>query len=145
MPLVIDANAANALAAGSCESSKALIEWVRRGGQVKSGGRLQEELKRTQLRDLLVQWSAAGRLVILPAADVRAREALLSGQCVSNDAHVLAVLILGEANVLVSGDVDLQADAKNRALLGKKCKVINCSQGVFSQVRIVRNLLARYA
>lgn len=144
MPIVIDANCANSLASATCEPSKAIIAWVRKGGIVESGGRLQQELKQTRLKDLLMQWSAAGRLVILSADHVLREERKISKTCQSDDPHVLAVTKLGSSMVVISGDKDLQLDLK-KGIIGKRCKIINCNQGVFSSVKIVRSLLSKHA
>jgi hypothetical protein len=141
MSLVIDANAANTLSAAGCEASKAIIVWVRKGGQVISGGKLQRELLGTNLRFLLSQWSAAGRLRILDADLVNRTEAELEPQCRSNDSHVVAVLKIGDAKVLVSGDTELHRDVKDATLMGYRRKIITCDQGTFSDIRIVRALL----
>ena len=144
MPIVIDANAANSLACGGCESSKAILGWIRTQGSVTSGGQLQLELVRTQLRPLLAQWASAGKLFILPATDVARAQAIVHPDCISNDSHVVAVLKLSGAKILVTGDQNLKADAKNKDLIPQACKVISCDQGHFSRVRIVRPLLAKF-
>lgn len=141
MSLVIDANAANTLSAGGCDASMAIIVWVRKGGEVVSGGRLQKELLNTNLRSLLFQWSAAGRLRVLDADLVNKVDAALRPQCRSNDSHVVAVLKIGDGKVLVSGDTDLHKDVKDVALMGYRRKIISCDQGIFSDIRIVRALL----
>lgn len=145
MPIVVDANAANALAGENCHSSRQILAWVRRGGVVVTGGRLQEELRRTTLRALLAQWSAAGRLRILPAQDCESMEHVVANQCQSDDPHVLAVVILGNAGVLISGDLQLQRDVKDRSIVTHVCKIISCDRGRFSNRRIVLSLLAKFA
>ena len=144
MPVVIDANAANSLAAANCESSVAILSWVRRGGQVASGGALQQELSKTNLRPLLAQWSAAGRLRLLKKEDVDALTGTMEGQCTSNDSHVLAVLVLSDSNIVITGDVDLHKDVENVSIVNYRRKIINCTQGTFSSLRVVRNLLQRF-
>lgn len=144
MSVVIDANAANALAAANCDSSCAIIKWVRSGGMVESGGRLQEELRKTALRDLLAQWSAAGRLFVHPQKVVEATEKEVAKQCKSDDPHVVAILKIGGAQILISGDAALHSDARNARLVGKKCKIVNFNQGSFSNVKIVRGLLGKF-
>lgn len=141
MCLVIDTNAANSLSAAGCETSKAILIWVRKGGEVISGGRLQHELLATNLRPLLSQWSAAGRLKILDPALVGRTEVEVESLCQSDDPHVVAVLKVGNGKVLVSGDTALHKDVKNADLMGYRRKIIGCNQGVFSDIRIVRALL----
>jgi predicted nucleic acid-binding protein len=141
MPLVIDANAASALAAGECKSSQAILRWARTKGEIVSGGKLQQELSRTALKTLLVQWRAAGRLRILSAQDLDEEEARVSPLARSNDSHVLAVAIVGAAQVVVTGDNSLKQDLKDVQIVQFKRKIISCNQGVLSEYRIVRSLL----
>ena len=96
MPLVIDANAANQLALAACDSSRIILAWVRTNGRVVSGGRLQRELGKTRLAALLQQWSAAGKLKLLPEKEILTEEIRIRHICSSDDEHVLAVVTISD-------------------------------------------------
>ena len=141
MPLVIDANAANALSVGGCTSSKRILEWVRTKGTVVSGGLLQKELGKTKLAALLTTWSSAGRLKTLPDDNLDEEILRIQVICESNDAHVLAVVSVGNALVVVTGDQLLMGDLKNVAITGRKRKIISHDGSSFSKDSIVQALL----
>ena len=145
MPIVIDACCANALADGGCHSSLRIREWVRIRGRVLSGGHLQKELGVTKLRGLLAAWSAAGKLIILPDALLNPERERISQISRSNDAHVLAVVSIGDAGVIVTSDQALKDDLKDTKITGKKRKIISHGDNGFSSDRIVQSLLRDYA
>lgn len=145
MPIVIDADSASSLAAGRCPTSRRIIRWVKEGGIVHSGGRLQHELGMTPLKNLLAAWSAAGRLVLFPAADVVREINAFRDLARSNDVHVIAVVRIGGAKVIVTGDNALKSDLKDSEVSLSKRKIISCNQGHFSELRVVNALLKAYA
>lgn len=145
MPIVIDADAAASLASGSCRSSTRILNWVRGGGEVHSCPSLQRELGRTPLSTLLAAWSAAGRLKIFSAIEIEEAAAEAAQLAESNDHHILAVVNVGGAQVVVTGDRRLMSDLKNLMICRPKRKVISCTQGQFSRLNIVEGILAKYA
>ena len=141
MPIVIDANCANALASANCASSKRILEWVRSRGTVVSGGHLQRELGRTRLSDLIAAWARAGRLQILGDDQLEGELTRVIPLAESNDAHVIAVVVVGDASVVLTGDQALMRDLKNPAVARRKRKIISHGENGFSRDRIVQSLL----
>lgn len=141
MSLVIDANAANSLAAGMCVSSRLILAWVRTDGRVVSGGRLQRELGKTKLAPLLMSWSAAGKLKLIPDDEITAEEVRIIALCRSDDEHVLAIVAISNSRVVVTGDQALKDDLKDNQITGQRRKIISHGVNGFSRPQIVRALL----
>lgn len=72
---------------------------------------------RKQIRDL----ARREKLKLIDHQEVQEKENVLKGKIVSNDEHVIALAIIANVKVLVSGgDKKLHADFKNSELVGGK-------------------------
>ena len=121
MCLIIDANAAHELSS----SLKPILEWLL--GQdgsprLVAAGRLRAELAEVETtRKLLIALDRAGRLRSEDSGVLIKHEQALvhSGQCRSNDHHVLALAQASGARTLVTRDNLLARDFKNPAIIAK--------------------------
>jgi predicted nucleic acid-binding protein len=142
MCIVLDACCADSITNPELPQSGLVLEWIRKGGRVVSGGKLQKELGATSLRPLLVQWSLSGRLVTLSESDILVEEAAIKKlNLQSNDAHVLAVTRLSGARVVVTRDKPLMTDLKDRALMGDRRKIFPMPPQPAVDLRIGRAVL----
>ena len=123
MCIVIDACCADDAVGGKFGQGRLILDWVKSGGRVVTGGKLELELKGTSLQRLLVQWSRAGRLQTISQKRIDEETALIDlSKVKSNDLHVLALCRASGAKVVVTRDNDLKKDLKKsgQALRGQK-------------------------
>ena len=106
---------------GRSEAGAKFFDWINRGrGRVMAGGKLPEELSKTQS---FLEWAReavqSGRMERVDDGEVDALAARLrnGNRCESDDHHVIALARIGGARLLYSNDRDLQKDFKNRALI----------------------------
>jgi hypothetical protein len=119
-----------------------LLDWVRKGGKVVSGGKLQTELGKTALRPLLAQWSASGRLILLPNVEIAVEQAAIEKAGIhSNDSHVLAITRLSNSRVVVTRDQLLMRDLKDRSVMGERRKIYPMPERAIADTRINRGVL----
>jgi len=124
MCLVIDANQAGDFCKQEKPHLKCLLGWINSGGRVVSAGELERELFRVNaMRTLALEWSRRGNLIKLNAQEVTARKNQIAPMCRSNDAHVVAVTIVGRADVVVTSDKLLIQDLKDTAIVGSRRKI----------------------
>lgn len=124
MCLVIDANQAGDLCKQEKPHLKCLLGWINAGGRVISGGELERELFRVSgMRTLALEWSRRGNLIRLSAEQVGQIKDRLQGSCRSNDPHILAVVIAGRADVVVTADKPLIKDLKDTSLVGRRRRI----------------------
>lgn len=124
MCVVIDTNKAADFCKQDRPYLKVLLEWVNSGGRIASGGHLENELYKVQaMRVLLLEWFRSGKLIRVPAQRITEREALVRKRCVSNDPHVIALVIESKASIVVTGDRKLIQDLKNSKLMGARRKI----------------------
>jgi len=124
MCMIVDAN----VAADLCRSelsphTQPVVDWIeKRGRQIVHGGRLTEELTvNRRVSRWLRSLSQAGRAIQVSAVSVAAEITKVqeSAQCVSNDAHIIALARVSGARLLYSHDQDLHSDFTNPALLNQ--------------------------
>lgn len=128
MCLIVDANVANQICqADVSEDSQPVVKWIEeKGGRIVYGGKLTAELSVSgEVRRWLSRLVQAGRAFRVLDDDVNAEIELLetSGECTSNDAHILALARLSGARVLYSNDQALHADFTNPNLISPRGRV----------------------
>jgi hypothetical protein len=100
-----------------------LLDWLKRGGSVVTGGLLERELmKIAVMRGLLQEWSRRGNLRRISREDVEREEQTLPA-IKSNDPHVVALTRLSRAKVVVTEDKELISDLKDASLMGTRRKI----------------------
>ena len=123
MCLVIDSNVSHELAtAPPSRDAVPVIAWLKsRAGQLALGGKLTDELRKTQFRRLLLEFVRNGTAKIYPTAEVFAetRRLELLRACGSNDAHIVALARVAGCRLIFTRDQALQRDIKNKSLLDK--------------------------
>ena len=124
MCLIVDANRASLVFAQTPATDVAPIrEWLtsaKKDGQVVIGGHLEAELNKINgARRCLLAFQRAGRARFIPQHQVRAEVARVNatGNCQSNDTHVIALARVSGARVLCSEDNALHKDFKNPRLI----------------------------
>ena len=126
MCIIVDANAAGDVARGT-DGGRPVREWLLRGRSAGLivGGRLLKELSEGGLRDTLRVLDQAGRLRRIAAAQVERIEASLTSdrQCVSNDRHVVALVIASNCNLVFTKDKNLHKDLKNPRVLRSRPRI----------------------
>ncbi len=96
------------------------FQWMKSGGRLVVGGRQWRELTQNgRARDWLLSAISKGQVLKLNSATVEsgAKELSARPELRSDDPHVLAVALIGEARLLYSNDEDLQDDFKDPALI----------------------------
>ena len=98
------------------------FNWLEeRGGRLVVGGELLRELSGySNFTDWLPQAILSGRAIVIPDEAVNAETESLrtEGICRSNDEHVLALARLSGARLLFTNDQALQADFRDRSIVG---------------------------
>lgn len=127
MCLIVDADRAHVLfSQPDSEDAVPIWDWLRRDGILVYGGRLANELGKVgSARRLLVELTRSGRAMLENAGLVEEQEELLraTGECSSNDKHVLALARISGARVLFTNDRMLMRDFCNPRLLKPKGKI----------------------
>jgi len=125
MCAIIDANAAGLVftsrttEAENESASKRFFDWVDSGpGSLVAGGGLLNELdKVSNFQKWRKRAVSAGRIRILDGDDVNQKADQVALHCKSDDPHVIAVALIGNARFLYSNDDDLQKDFRNPKLV----------------------------
>ena len=122
MCVIVDANAAREVfGTGRPPAGQGFFDWIDSGsGRLIAGGKLLKELAR--LEEFNRWWQqatlagVAGRVKddVVRAETTRLVE---RGACRSNDAHVVALALVGGARLLYTNDRKLQRDFKDRQLI----------------------------
>ena len=118
---IIDANVASEVVDSSLGAdAEALVDWVERGaGRIAYGGKNTEELFRNQrVRRWLLALARAGRARAFESAAISAETKIVDVDCVSNDAHIIALARVSGARILFSRDQNLHRDFRDPALVG---------------------------
>ncbi len=118
MCVIIDASIASHVFAVPCEADfQPLWDWIEiKDGKVVYGGELHKELKRLEkTRRRLIQLWRAGKALQMPDKEVcqKERAVVASGQCRSDDPHVIALARVSGARVLCTNDRNLEKDFGN--------------------------------
>lgn len=122
MCLIIDANSAASLFnQNQHPDAVPVFRWLEQGpGRLVYGGKLTDELSNnTKVGRWLLSLLRAGRATQIPSAliDVQIKAVQATGQCKSNDQHILGLARASGARLLFSRDQDLHADFTNRHLI----------------------------
>ena len=120
MCAIVDANVASRFFSDPVDPElRPLWEWIAEGrGVLVAGGQLLEELSKVgEASRLLRNWERAKLAQFIPAADVEAETPLVERQCISNDAHVIALARISGARRLCSSDRRLHQDFRNANLI----------------------------
>jgi hypothetical protein len=142
MCIIIDACCANSLVNSNFPQAKLILDWVKAGGKVVSGGDLERELKSTVLQRLLLQWSRSGRLISFDRDKLKSESDLIDGtKTRSNDHHVLALTRASGSKVVVTRDQDLMHDLKKSGQVPKGQKVYPFPVHSVTNLRVHRALL----
>lgn len=141
MCIIVDACCANDLGNKDLPQGKLILDWIKGGGKIVSGGRLEDELKGTRLQSLLASWSSAGRLISINSAKVQAEiEQLDLTALRSNDAHVVALARLTGAQVVVTRDKPLMTDLKRSNQISTR-KIYPFPSEAAANLRVQRGVL----
>lgn len=127
MCVIIDACAAHLIFSQPRSDLAAPVwAWLERGGILIYGGQLAAELGKTaSTRRLLVTLVRAGRAIIENQDELQREErrVVSTGECTSNDHHVVALARISGARVLCTMDRALMEDFGNPRLLRPKGRV----------------------
>ncbi|MGC8475475.1 MAG: hypothetical protein ACP5NP_03895 [Acetobacteraceae bacterium] len=131
MCIIVAANAAGDLASRTVDGLP-VLRWLlksKRSGLVV-GGRLQRELADGGLRETLRVLDQAGRLRRIGNDHIQTIEDGLrsSRECVSNDHHVLALVIASSCYLVFTKDQKLHQDLKNRRIVGRRAQIYQTAQ-----------------
>ena len=100
------------------EAGVEFFRWLNAGsGRMVTGGGNWRELCQTSARAWMQQAVLAGRIRILDQAKVDARTSELRADCVSNDAHVVALAQISGARLLYTNDGALHQDFRNKTFI----------------------------
>ena len=125
MCIVIDANAAHKLR-GADPDGAPVLSWLLRGrGKLVVSKELLDELARTAIRPILVTLERAGKLIRANEARCgQLVEQLTASELpVSNDVHILALVVVTTCDVIFTHDQPLHRDLKNRAVVPHHCAI----------------------
>ena len=83
--------------------------------------KFKKEWKKPGMEEQLRTWTQARKLKLVDRQEVQEKENELKGKIASNDEHVIALAIIANTKILVSGgDKKLHEDFKNSELVGGK-------------------------
>ena len=125
MCAIIDANVRDQVFGNAVTpAGKYFLDWLtpKRGGKLIVGGKLLQELSGLQKFQTWLQGALlAGRAEMVDDDSVNAKtEAVAtSGICKSNDQHIIALAMIGDARLLFTNDGLLQSDFKQNIQDGK--------------------------
>lgn len=120
MCVILDADSYSRFLDPDNSDMRPLRDWMRNRGKLVYAPtpRMKAELEtHGPMRERLVEYRQAGRLIEVDPHEVDAAEAELTGLS-SNDGHIVALAMVAGVNVLVSRDRDLHDDFK-RIVNGK--------------------------
>ena len=121
MCAIVDANTASEVfGTKRPEAGSKFFEWLNSGaGILVAGGKLLDELKKTQYREWARQAILSGKIELEDKQDVEAQTTKLHNEkaCKSNDHHVIALAQISGARLLYTNDGNLQQDFKNKYLI----------------------------
>ena len=124
MCIIVDANRLGGLLSDPADADAAPVRnWLERGGRIvySTGGAFTREVGRRRMRDRLLDYARAGRAQYVPADQLADDERTLAARhdLRSDDRHVLALARTAGVRLLYTGDRDLMADFKNKALIDR--------------------------
>ncbi len=126
MCVIIDANLAHQFFTHPPDDElKPVLDWLTepsQDGRLVTGGKAADELlKMGAPRRFIRALAQAGRLRLIPKAEVEAEETIVLATelCQSDDPHIIALARVSGARVLCSHDKALHADFKNPHLVSK--------------------------
>lgn len=127
MSIIIDANRSGDFSTPlSHHAAEILTRVTARRLRVSVGGHLLQELMKTRLRDILVEWQRAGLLDRSSDATVQAEtKRFQTIGLSSDDPHVMALAHVSGCRLLYTADANLIADFKERAFLVPRGKIVS--------------------
>ena len=129
--MIADANAIGDLNRAS-EHGKPVLDWLDRGnGVLIVGGRLTEELGRSEkLMTYLAGFNRAGRKKLRALNDeavrIRTEKLRRANVCHSDDPHIVALIQMSKCELIFSRDRNLHKDVQNRHLLDHGVSIYQC-------------------
>lgn len=123
MCIIVDANRLGGLLSDPADADAAPVRaWLERGGRIvySTGGAFAREV-RGRMRDRLLTYARAGKAEYVPADQLADDERTLTTRRDrrSDDPHVLALARKAGVRLLYTGDRNLMADFKNKALIDR--------------------------
>ena len=119
MKLILDANTTSHFTRMSDEA-RAIIDCLRSKGKLATGGKNLEELLKTKVRELVIEFLKAGRGEQVSREKLISIEANLDmSKLTSDDPHVIALALASGARVLFTDDQLLMDDFTNASLLSR--------------------------
>jgi len=97
-----------------------LWSWInqRQGGLAIGGKLLADEYEKVASAIRAVRnWERAGLAHIIPDSDIESEREAIEDQCVSNDAHIVALARVSGARILCSSDRPLHQDFRDPGLI----------------------------
>ncbi len=127
MCMIVDANAAGDISRPT-DDGRPVLHWLlnpRRKSGLIVGGRLLTELDHGGLRDTLLVLSRAGRLHRISDDQIQPAEDRLraDGSCLSNDHHVVALVVVSACRLVFTKDQRLHHDLKNRRVVPNRPRI----------------------
>lgn len=119
MCIVVDANVSHKMA-GDHPDGSCVLRWLLYGrGKLVVSEEILAELVRTPLSTTILVLDQAGKICRVDEDDfTRYKEQVInSGMMVSNDPHILAVILTSQCDLVFSNDKPLHRDLKNRHLV----------------------------
>ena len=123
MCVILDVNSIGKFKDPADEDMKPVWDWLdRQNGKIAyaSTKKFEEEWERGGGIQLRRELQRRNKLKEIPAQDVQEKADDLEGKIESDDPHIIALAIIGDVNVLISGDRTLHEDFKNPELVGGK-------------------------
>lgn len=125
MCIVIDANAAHHMHAKD-DDGKVVLRWLLKGpGKLIVSADLLKELAKTHLKSILLTLDRAGKLIKANDARCEATRTQIESSklAVSNNSHVLALIVETRCDVVFTHDQPLHRDLKNKAIVPHQCSI----------------------
>lgn len=127
MCIIVDTNVAFELTNNTVDG-RPVLQWLlqpRRKAGLVIGGDLLRELGGNKFGAVLKTLRQAGRLHTIPAKQIALKQEALeaTGVCKSNDAHVIALSLVAQCNIVFTRDLLLHADLRTHSMPGKRISI----------------------
>ena len=124
MCVILDADAFSKFKDPANEDMEPVWKWLQdKKGKIaySNTGKIESEWNRARMNDIRDELRKAGKIKLVSSQVTQQKEDELKGKITSNDEHIIALAIIADVKVLISGgDAKLIKDFKNRALVRGK-------------------------
>ncbi len=124
MCVIVDADAFSKFKDPENEDMKPVWNWLQnKNGKIAYSNteKIEREWNQARMDNIRDELRKAGKIKLVPSQVTQQKENELKGTITSNDEHIIALALIADVKVLISGgDASLIRDFKNRSLVRGK-------------------------